>query len=391
MKHGIDVLHILFGGLGGQVAVVRGLVTEFDRRGLSSGVCAYAPPGYLLTSEEVWPSARALRPVAKRRRLDLVGGRQIGRIVQELRPRVVLWHSAYGPVGMIRGKWRAAPRCVVLVEHQPLHLRGLGDAWRTSVATAIADAVVYLAPDQARRHPWRHFARALRRTIRVVANGIDLVEFHPAERVDSSPPADRINGGTTLDCSVRVGMAARLESGKDPGLLVEALTILRRARPDLTVEGVIAGDGSQMSQLRALVAHAGLAEAICLPGYLGEGELAGLLRTLDVYVQASHGETLSTAVLQAWATGLPVVATAVGGLRDLITEQDGVLVPEGDADALAAALAALADDPERRERLGRAGRRRVEREFSQSAMADGYLALLSAIDPTGPWDRQDRL
>src|SRR2546430_4674071 len=104
-----------------------------------------------------------------------------------------------------------------------------------------------------------------------------------------------------------------------------------------------------------------------------------LFRSLDLYVAASRKEGLPLAVLEAMGAGLAVVATDVPGHRDAVAAgETGLLVPPGDERALAAAIGALLDDPERRRRLGRAGRARVARDFAIRPMVDKTAEIYRA-------------
>jgi glycosyltransferase involved in cell wall biosynthesis len=96
---------------------------------------------------------------------------------------------------------------------------------------------------------------------------------------------------------------------------------------------------------------------------------------MDVFVLPSHAEGMSNALLEAMAAARPVIATAVGGNREVIDASSGVLVPVGDVDALAGAMLALLGDAARARRLGEAARRRVTESFSARAMVRRLEAL----------------
>jgi glycosyltransferase involved in cell wall biosynthesis len=109
-------------------------------------------------------------------------------------------------------------------------------------------------------------------------------------------------------------------------------------------------------------------------------DVRGFLAALDALALPSHHEGLPNAVLEAMAAGLPVVASAVGGMPEqVIDRQTGLLVPPGDAGALAQALASLASDPQGAARMGCAGRARVERDFSLQAMVRGAEELYASL------------
>ena len=112
-----------------------------------------------------------------------------------------------------------------------------------------------------------------------------------------------------------------------------------------------------------------------------------LYQAFDIYVQASESEGLPNAVLEAAACGLPIVATAVGGTVEILTtDVDGVLVPKGDRDRLAAAIAEVAGEPALRARLGRAARARAD-DFAPAALAASTAAVYRGlVDGPGPAD-----
>jgi glycosyltransferase involved in cell wall biosynthesis len=105
-----------------------------------------------------------------------------------------------------------------------------------------------------------------------------------------------------------------------------------------------------------------------------------LMRAFDVFALPSLGEGISNTVLEAMASGLPVVATQVGGNPELVEEgKTGTLVPPGDARALAAAARAYAEDPARASAHGAAGRRQAEAKFSIASMVAAYLGVYDAV------------
>jgi glycosyltransferase involved in cell wall biosynthesis len=103
------------------------------------------------------------------------------------------------------------------------------------------------------------------------------------------------------------------------------------------------------------------------------------MQSLDLFVLPSFAEGTPNSVIEAMAAGLPVVATRVGGLPDLVTDQTGILVDPGDAKALARALAQLANDRALRERMGHAARRRYELLFSSQAVMPSLIRTYRQI------------
>jgi glycosyltransferase involved in cell wall biosynthesis len=165
----------------------------------------------------------------------------------------------------------------------------------------------------------------------------------------------------------------RLRGPKDFLTLVRAVAELEPGSVRLR----IAGDGPDRGALEAEVARLGLEEAVELLGM--RTDIAELLAAAGVFVLCSDSEGLPMSVLEAMAAGVPVVATAVGGVPELVSDAEtGILVPPRDPAALARALGALAADADLRERMGEAGRRRAEGEFSLAACQRAHLEVYRA-------------
>ncbi|OYX24963.1 MAG: sugar transferase, partial [Hydrogenophilales bacterium 32-62-9] len=140
---------------------------------------------------------------------------------------------------------------------------------------------------------------------------------------------------------------------------------------------VIVGDGPARADCMELLAQAGMAHLAWLPGE--RHDIAELMQAFDVFVLPSKNEGISNTILEALASGLPVIATAVGGNVELV--EDGVtgrLVPAGDAENMAQALLGYLGDPEAQARIARQGsnaRRQAEQRYSIPAMAEAYAAV----------------
>ena len=141
---------------------------------------------------------------------------------------------------------------------------------------------------------------------------------------------------------------------------------------------VLAGEGPERGRLEALARSVGVADRVMFLGW--RQDAGALLRAADVFVCSSRIEPLGNMVIEAWSAGCPVVAVAADGPGELIThEQDGLLTPQEDPAALAAAITRLLDAPVLAARLAAAGRRRFETAFTQPAVLAEWRGFLSGL------------
>jgi glycosyltransferase involved in cell wall biosynthesis len=178
-----------------------------------------------------------------------------------------------------------------------------------------------------------------------------------------------------------IGTACTLRPEKALDVLVRAAAALLDDFPDLRL--LIAGEGPDRGRIEALIGQLGLGETVTLLG--GRGDIPDFLQALDVAVCSSDWEGSPLSVMEYMEAELPVVATRVGGIPDMITDGvEGVLVPPGQPEAIARAVADLLRDPDAAAEMGRRGQRRRREEFDLDVTArrigDLYEELYAASD-----------
>lgn len=196
--------------------------------------------------------------------------------------------------------------------------------------------------------------------IKVIINGIDVNRFLFS--------FNQIPGNTCL----RLGIIARLAPVKDIATLIRAMAIVHQHNPNLLLS--IVGDGPERYFLESLVSELGLAQVVSFLGF--RRDIPSVLKEIDIFVLSSLSEGTSITLLEAMASGKPVVVTNVGG-NPAIVEQgvNGLLVPPGDSEALARALLNLAGASELRRAMATANINKVAERYSIQSMARHYEAL----------------
>ncbi len=198
----------------------------------------------------------------------------------------------------------------------------------------------------------------------VIVNGIDFEEM---DRIIATAPIRRDSLGLTAD-DLMLGCVTRFDPIKRVETLLRAFELLAPRIPRLTL--LLVGGGGEEERIRRLVARMGLGKQVIFTGFLENS--VQIYPALDLYVATSLKEGLPLSLVEAMGAGLAVVATDVPGHRDVVVHgETGLLVPAGNPAALADAIAGLLADPERRRRLGEAGRQRALKEFSVRPMVAG--------------------
>jgi glycosyltransferase involved in cell wall biosynthesis len=213
----------------------------------------------------------------------------------------------------------------------------------------------------------RRYERIPLSKLTTIPNGIDSQAF-AREREGA---AKRRELGISPTAPV-IGVAVRLTEQKGLTYLLQAMPEILAAHPDTVL--VIAGDGILAGSLREEAAARGVADSVRFIG--PRRDIPELLGMFDVYALPSEWEGLPMIILEAMASGCPIVASDVGGLRMAVREgENGCLIAPRDVRALAHRLISLIGDPRRRREFGDAGRRYFRERFSAEAMAAAYARL----------------
>jgi len=280
------------------------------------------------------------------------------------RPEVVHAHVySAGLPALVLGRLSGAP--VVVSEHFTGFQRGLitgYDRLTARIAFRFADLVAPVSEDLARQ------VRALqpRARVRVVGNVVDTAVFHPpAEGGPRSAAADR---------PARLLTVAAFAPKKAHTDLLEALAELRPKR-DVTLE--LVGEGDTRRRVAARARELGLGDAVTFRGEQPKDRVAELMRQADLFVLPSVFENLPCVLIESLASGLPFVATAVGGVPELVDGPGGVLSPPGDPRALAAAIETALDQREQVDPQALADR--AQRRFGYETFERTWTAIYDEL------------
>jgi glycosyltransferase involved in cell wall biosynthesis len=296
--------------------------------------------------------------------LDLGLIRRLGRLMAEVEPDVVHLHSRIGAdvMGGLAARIRRFP---------VVHTRRVDNPeprWMVAWKYRLHDRVVAISEGIARVLLSEGLPAD---KLRIVRSAVDAATYGGRRE----PAFCRGELALTDDAPV-VGVVAQLIERKGHRVLLESMPKLLAAYPNLQV--LFFGKGSLAGELQGIVDGAGLSANVRLMGF--RDDLASLLPCLDLLVHPALMEGLGVSLLQASAAGVPIVASAVGGIPEAVRDDvNGRLVPAGDPDRLADSVIELLGDEPLRRRLGAGGRALVRDEFSVDAMVSGNLAVYREV------------
>ncbi len=266
--------------------------------------------------------------------------------------RVDLVHVHFGGRS-VRRLARAATRGKIIMH---LHSRIMESRGPLPVQISVPDADAVVAASHA--------------VARCVVDGCPHVIYAGADTNTPTPSRD------AADSELVLGVAGRLIPLKGIDHLLCAAAALQAEFPQLRIE--IAGSGSERANLEASVARLGLSGRVKFLGWVDE--IRSALLRWDVFVLPSLEEGFPIAALEAMAAGLPVVASSVGGVPELVVDGNtGWLVPPAGVEPLTSRLRTLLRDPEQRRKMGAAGRNRVREQFSLNLMTQGFSQLYDEL------------
>ncbi|MEO8478727.1 MAG: glycosyltransferase [Gemmatimonadota bacterium] len=349
----VTVVHLVSTlGIGGQEMVIHALVSHADRHRFRPIVLALHDGG------PVADRIAALGiPVEVVGGGDITGWPLIRRLTARLRahrPDVLHTHNpAPHQLGAV-AKLLARVPALVHTKHGRNNFPTRSRRWAEQMAGRFTDLVVPVSMDAA--DVARTIDRVPSRKLRVIHNGIDLAGITQATVLPPGRPARAVH-------------VARLNRIKDQRTLLAATRVLVDRHPGFHLD--IVGDGPMGEEIRARATELGLDAAVTFHGM--QDDVTPYLTNADLFLLPSLSEGIAITMLEAMGAGLPVVATDVGGNREVVVPgETGLLVPVGDPQALADAVDEVLGDPVQARAWGAAGRRRVEAEFNIAGTVRAY-------------------
>ncbi|GLU54919.1 hypothetical protein Dfri01_43800 [Dyadobacter frigoris] len=249
---------------------------------------------------------------------------------------------------------------IYIIEHTPIKLKTKAEWFFSNVSFILSDQVC-LANKVYQFHYKKKILFFNEKKISFIHNGINIFQFKPS-----------FNKCYTSK-KIKLGMASRLDQEKDHITILRTLSMLKE-NGYTHLEYFIIGDGPDKENIEKMINSLGLTREVKLLGSIGLDEVAKQLQELDIYIHSSKGETMSLSIMQAMATGLPLVATNVEGINNNV--EDGVnalLFNLGDEQSCFEKIKMLIDNPSQREILGKNAFNKAKREYS-------HISLFKNID-----------
>jgi len=296
-------------------------------------------------------------------------------IVRRFNPHVLHANSSKaGLLGAVAGRLRHVPHIIFTAHGWAFNEKR--PVWQKAVIALLHYATVLLS------HTTICVSRAIRfdasrmpfvqKKFEVIHNGIAPVTLLPRDEARARLAPDLVHSFPTARW---IGSIAELHPTKGLDTLIEAFAAISRNEPPVVL--VLIGDGQDWAHLQKLVQIYDLPDRVVLAGFIENAP--AYLSALDIFVLPSRSEALGYALLEAGLACLPSVGTRVGGIPEIITDNEtGLLVPATDITALSTALTTLIEDPLLSKDLGSALNERVRADFSIEQMTEKTLALYTA-------------
>lgn len=352
--------------VGGAERLILGLAGRIDRARFAMRVCSLGSLRGNLLQPELERTGVPVTLVGSRRFYDPASLLAVARLVRATGVDLIHTHLTYADVvGRIVGRLAGVPVVSTLHNEPRDYNQQRRDRRLLQRLTARHAATRLVAVSPRLRELFLADWGLPPEQVTAIMNAVPLEQFLavPERPTPSSAP-------------LTITTIGRLSPQKDQATLLEAARPLLLRRPDARVQ--LVGQGRLEAQLRAQAQSLGIAEQLVFAGV--RHDVPAVLAETDIFVLSSRWEGVPITAAEAMAAGRAVLLTDVGGCRDLVTHgAEGLLAPPGDAAALGAALAQLADEPALRRRLGAAARARARRELDMTSFVARHEALYEQV------------
>lgn len=362
----MKVLQVLYSGLGGHGSVVTSLINA-DENALWENYLLFYGIEDLIPQYVKFCKDKKLtyKFVKKRRGVLNSSSATVRKFLKQIDPDVIILHSP----NLILPVWRFSigkKKTIIVVEHTPFNVKGFGENIASFFSLILAKKVVCLTSAYQERLKKKFFLLPVRKKTTIIQNGISLKRFKPT--------AKEITGLIT------VTMIGRFSNQKRQDLIIDAVhQAIMQKRIDQDVVFYLAGDGETKVRLEKKVNDLKLEKQIVFCGLLNEEQIIDLLAQTDIYIHASDAETMCTSVMQAMACGLPIVASNISGINNIVEDgQNAFLFDNTKPDKMIDFIFKLKNEEQLRKDMGICARGYVEKFFSSQKTFQQYNQLINA-------------
>lgn len=367
----MKILHLIYAGLGGHTSVFFAHAKFAKENNIDLIACLYGIEEPLLnTIESLKEEGITHKFIKKKKGLDFLFNIKVFRFINKIDPHIVFLHTAQPLLPLkIFDFFFFKSRKYIVRETQALTLKTRRQNFNSAFSLLLADRVIFLSETyQEEFLKKKKWMRRYRGKSKVILNGLDVDKYSPDNKVDILRNSD----------IVKIGMVSRLVPIKDYYTVIDAIAQI--VENGYKVEFHIGGDGQTFNEIKEYIELNRLQEYVIMHGLLSPDEIVLFLQNLNIYVHSSYGETMSNSIMQAQSCGLPIIASDVFGINNVIKNgENGLLFPLKDKEALVNCIENLIKKPEFRAELGRISRKFAIENLSDSAMFRSYFQVFSDV------------
>lgn len=358
----IKIVHLLYSGLGGHSSVFFNIASS--KAGVQFSHIAFFGGVETLNQDSESRCINQSIPfifLLKKQGVDLKFNYQIFKTLLKDRPKILMLHGAGFLIPVLFYKIISLKTRILIRDTQAPHLKTKFDWCLLIIAHFFCDKMVFLTVES-----FQSLKKVLNFLFNnskslIIPNGVNSIQFYQKTSLFNKE-------------TVNLGMQSRLQQIKDHPTLIKAFSLLIAKNTDYNFKLHIAGDGATIGQLKFLTSQLKLEDHIIFYGMLEEEELIDFMQNLDIYIHATFGETMSNSILQAMACGLPIVASDVKGVNNLIkNNQNGLLYESENIQQLMEKIYYLVINPIIATEVGNTARNEVENHYSNEIMNLKYL------------------
>ena len=361
-----DIVHILYSGVGGEAGVVFPLAQAASAHSRQHAIFFGIEPAAQANIRQCEALDIRWHGVQKQQGIDRRAQQEVTRLLLQIRPAAVIVHTLGTLPACLQARRQLRNLKIIAVEH---HSNALKNAkrWLLSLfALWRADRVVYLTENYrkqvASKLRWLFRARA-KKTV-VINNSLNLALYQRAN--------------PTGNHRFLFGMQGRMVDGKDFPTLLRALVPANENNPR-PIHLELVGDGPLRPALEALAKSLRVEQHVTFCGMLSSQDLIARMQSWHAYAHASMGETMSIAIMEAKACGLPIIATSAPGVTEFFNHgHNGLVVPQGDFRQVADAVRELQRNDDLRRSLGQNARHEAESRYSSTQAWQAYADLIES-------------